>query len=275
MHPELVTFSVVVTFYNQREFVADALDSILAQQRDNVEIIAVDDASNDGTPQALLEYQDSVNLVLLQENQGVSVARNAGAAEATGDYLVFLDGDDAFLPWTFEVYDAIVRSRRPVTIFGSLQWFAGAIPAPGDRPHEARIIEYPNYFSKDRSLGAWAGATAIASRHFREVGGWDSAFRVCEDYDLMWRLGLSGPVIFTVYPPTAVHRTHAKQSTQQTARLLAHVQKLVDMERAGRYPGHGMQALERKACVGGCVLFWGMTLRHQLRRQTTSLLLRS
>jgi glycosyltransferase involved in cell wall biosynthesis len=275
VHHEALTFSVVVTFHNQREFVADALNSILAGKRSDVEIIAVDDASSDGTPETLFAYRDAVKLVLLEKNQGVSGARNSGAAEATGEYLLFLDGDDAFHPWAFDVYDAIVRSRRPVTIFGSLQWFAGDLPDIKDHPHEASLVEYPNYFGKDRSLGAWAGGTAIATEHFWRVGGWDPAFPVCEDYDLMWRLGLSGPVIFTLDPPTVLHRTHEKQSTQQTARLLNNVGKLVNRERAGRYPGRGMQALERKACVGGCVLFWAITLRRRSRRQTASLLLKS
>jgi GT2 family glycosyltransferase len=270
-----ITFSVIVTFHNQREFVADALDSILAQDRDDLEIIAVDDASSDGTADALREYDGLVKVLLLDENQGVSGARNRGAAEAEGDYLVFFDGDDAFLPWAFDVYAAVARARRPITIFGSLQWFAGPIPAPGDKPREVQFIEYPDYFTKDRSLGAWAGATAIATHSFRQVGGWDPEFRVCEDYDLMWRLGLSGPVIYTMEPATALHRAYAEQSSQQAAKVLRAVERLVEMERVGRYPGRGLRALDRKACVGGCVLFWAIRLRRHSPRQTATLVVRS
>ena len=86
-----ITFSVVVTFFNQCEFVDDAIESILALDRSDLQIVAVDDASSDGTVDALREYEGKVKLVLLEENLGVSGARNAGAAVASGDYVLFFD----------------------------------------------------------------------------------------------------------------------------------------------------------------------------------------
>lgn len=270
-----ITFSVIVTFYNQREFVADALDSILAQSGEDIEVVAVDDGSDDGTADVLRDYEAAVKVVVHERNEGASSARNSGAAMATGDYLLFLDGDDAFMPWAFDVYRTIVRARRPVLIFGALLWFEGPLPATPDEPASVRLIEYPDYFRKDRSLGAWAGGTAIDSRAFREAGGWDPKVAVCEDYDLVWRLGLSGPVVYAIEPATALHRAHGGQTTQQHARMLDGIEHLVALERSGRYPGRGLRALDRKACVGGCVLFWCVKLRPHARRRTTKLLLRS
>jgi glycosyltransferase involved in cell wall biosynthesis len=92
-------FSIIVTFHNQRQFIKDALDSALSQQKAEFEVIVVDDASVDGSQETLKQYGDAIRLLCLQENVGASAARNRGAAAATGEYLVFLDGDDAFLPW--------------------------------------------------------------------------------------------------------------------------------------------------------------------------------
>jgi GT2 family glycosyltransferase len=270
-----VTFSAVVTFFNQREFVADAIESVLALGRDDVELIAVDDASSDGTVDALRAYEGSVKLVLLEENQGLSGARNAGAAEATGDYVLFFDGDDALLSWTFDAYEAVARERRPVTMIGSYLWFEGERPDPGEAPEQIEFIEYADYFRKDRSLGAWGGATALDTRAFREVGGFDPAVPVCEDYDLMWRLGLSGPVVYITSPATVLHRAHAGQVTQKGAKILPAIRQLVEREYAGRYPGTGMRALERRACVGGCALYWALLLRRGHARLAAGLLLRS
>jgi GT2 family glycosyltransferase len=272
---EPVTLSVVVTFFNQRAFVADALESLLAQSREDVEIIAVDDGSGDGTSDVLRRYDDRVKVLLLAVNQGISGARNSGAAHATGDYLIFLDGDDAFLPWALDVYSTIGRARRPVVIIGSLQWFAGELPRAEERPPEVQFIEYRYYFMKDRSLGAHGVATAVDTRFFRQVGGWGPELPVCEDYDLMWRLGLSGPVVYVTDPPTVLHRAHAGQTTQQRMKMLEGVERLVALEKSDRYPGRGLHALERKACVGGFALQWALALRNDSRGGTARLLARS
>jgi GT2 family glycosyltransferase len=270
-----MTFSVIVTFFNQREFVEDALESVLALDRDDLEIIAVDDASTDGTADALRRYQGGVKTVLLDTNGGASYARRRGAAVAAGDYLVFLDGDDAFLPWAFDVFETMARTRQPTMIIGALEWFAGGTPAAGEPPRELRFVEYRDYFAKDRGMFPQPGSTAIARRALEEVGGWDPELRSVEDYDLIWRLGVAGPVVYVTEPAITLHRAHAGQTTQQGARLLTGVQHLVDMARAGRYPGGRRRALERRACVGGCVFYWVTTLRGRHRRQRLLLVLRS
>ena len=75
--------SVVVPTYNRAWCLAEALDSVLAQDVAGVELIVVDDGSTDGTPQLLAGYGDALR-VLRRENRGVSAARNAGIAAAQG-----------------------------------------------------------------------------------------------------------------------------------------------------------------------------------------------
>src|ERR1700742_5077307 len=87
-------FSVLITFHNQKQFVKDALDSALAQKNASYEVIVVDDASTDGTAEALQEYGDRVRVSCLEKNVKACAARNHAASLATGEYLVFLDGDD-------------------------------------------------------------------------------------------------------------------------------------------------------------------------------------
>ena len=91
----------------------------------------------------------------------------------------------------------------------------------------------------------------------------------------MWRLGLSGPVVYITSPATVLHRAHAGQVTQQGAKILPAIRQLVELELSGRYPGKGMRALERRACVGGCALYWALLLRRGHARLTAGLVLRS
>ena len=85
-------FSVIITSHNQREFIKEAVDSALSLCHKPAEIIVVDDGSRDGSPDILRQYGDAIRLVCLEENQGASAAINQGVRQATGDYLVFLDG---------------------------------------------------------------------------------------------------------------------------------------------------------------------------------------
>ncbi len=91
-----IKVSVVIPVYNRQEFLGEAVESVLAQDLTEIEIIIVNDGSTDQSAVVAKEYQakDRRIIYMEQENQGVSVARNKGMAMAKGEYLYFLDSDD-------------------------------------------------------------------------------------------------------------------------------------------------------------------------------------
>ncbi|MFD7628510.1 CDP-glycerol glycerophosphotransferase family protein [Streptomyces sp. NPDC059851] len=94
-------FSVIVPAYKVQAYLQEGLDSVLSQSYPDLELIAVDDASPDACGALIDEYaarDPRVTAVHLAHNLGAGSARNAGLARACGDYLVFLDGDDALVP---------------------------------------------------------------------------------------------------------------------------------------------------------------------------------
>lgn len=103
--------SIVVPLYNAEKHLSQALDSLLAQTHDNLEIICVDDGSTDGTSQLLADYvaRDNRVRLLSQVNAGPGAARNRGIAEAQGDYLYFLDADDWCDPTLIEKAVALLE----------------------------------------------------------------------------------------------------------------------------------------------------------------------
>ena len=93
--------SVIIPVYNAKEYAVCAIRSVLAQTLQDIEIIAVDDASTDGSYALLLETfssNEKVRLFRQPENKGVGAARNRGLTEASGEYIAFLDSDDAMRP---------------------------------------------------------------------------------------------------------------------------------------------------------------------------------
>ncbi|MCK8676715.1 bifunctional glycosyltransferase/CDP-glycerol:glycerophosphate glycerophosphotransferase [Streptomyces lichenis] len=94
-------FSVIVPAYEVQAYLPECLESVLSQSFDDLELIAVDDCSPDGCGTVIDEYaarDRRVVAVHLPANTGLGPARNAGLARATGDYVLFLDGDDTFVP---------------------------------------------------------------------------------------------------------------------------------------------------------------------------------
>jgi len=90
--------SVVMPAYNRAKEIGAAIDSVLAQTFEDIELIVVDDGSTDATPEIVRAYGDRVRF-FQQKNAGVGAARNAGVRLARGEYLASLDSDDVQFPF--------------------------------------------------------------------------------------------------------------------------------------------------------------------------------
>lgn len=96
----MIKISIVIPVYNVEKYLDLCLQSVLAQEYENYEVILVDDGSTDQSPQMCDNYaeQDARIRVVHQSNGGLSCARNTGVKHATGDYVFFLDSDDCIHP---------------------------------------------------------------------------------------------------------------------------------------------------------------------------------
>lgn len=98
--------SVIMPVYNKQEFLAQAVESVLAQTEKDIELICVDDCSTDGSMELLRRYEkDSAipfRIIRESENRGLGIARNDGLAQANGTYICFLDSDDYLEPDTLK-----------------------------------------------------------------------------------------------------------------------------------------------------------------------------
>jgi glycosyltransferase involved in cell wall biosynthesis len=90
--------SVIVPCYNAAEFISETLQSILSQQRVDIEVIVVNDGSTDSSEKVIRSINDDRLHYYSQENRGVSSARNLGFSVSTGEYVIFFDSDDIMTP---------------------------------------------------------------------------------------------------------------------------------------------------------------------------------
>lgn len=113
--------SVIIPVYNVRPYLCEALDSVLGQTYQNLEILVIDDGSDDGSERICDEYgkKDSRITVIHQENRGLSTARNVGLNRVTGEYVAFLDPDDAFHPDMIRrLVEAMQRTGAEMAVCG-------------------------------------------------------------------------------------------------------------------------------------------------------------
>ncbi len=113
--------SVIIPVYNVEDYLRQALDSVVNQTLNDIEIICVDDCSTDNSLNILKEYaaKDSrIKLLVQEENQGQGVARNKGLAVAKGEYLYFMDSDDYLeLEALEKIYKRITKTNAEICVF--------------------------------------------------------------------------------------------------------------------------------------------------------------
>ena len=254
-------FSIIITCHNQSAYIRDAVNSALEQGYQAKEIVVVDDASSDGSPQILKEYGDKIRFAAFQTNQGCTTSRNLGAAMATGEYFVFLDGDDVLLPWALDVYDRIVRRQKATNYFKRLavvrhRQFRTTFKVRGAFRSQIEFVEYELLVKRDRRYQAGGSAIVVARQTFQEVKGWTDQFFPFEDIDMLMKLGSSGPTVQILSPTTKCYRIHASNVRHRVPAMVEGLYNVIKREKSGVYPGGPNLQRRRYAVLGVPVFFW-------------------
>jgi len=193
----MASVSVVISTYNRSGFLREAIDSALGQTFPAAEVVVVDDGSTDETRPLLAAYGSRIRAVH-QSNRGTARARNAGAALATGEWLAFLDSDDAWLPRKLERQIARAAAEPGLgLVHCGVEEIdaAGKVLARRIDGHEGSVAKRMLLFEGPTILGG--GSTAIVPRAaFETLGGFDEAMTMSVDWDLFYRLAARWPVGF-------------------------------------------------------------------------------
>ena len=186
--------SIVIPTYNRRQFVADAIDSCLAQTYGNCEIIVVDDGGSDDTEEFLqARYGTSIRYTY-QENQGPGIARNRGIKAAHGDFVHFLDADDQLHERKIELgLEAFRKHPDVAVVYTHYQQVASDGQTPVETgPFEGYTEDVYCELLRQTGCRILPSSSMFRSAALRAVGGFadDVKFRSAEDWDLFLRLAL-------------------------------------------------------------------------------------
>jgi len=199
--------SIIIPVYNCEKYIRECVESALAQDYEQVEVIVVDDGSTDATPRILKEFGDRI-CYIHQENQGAAAAFNHGLRVSNGSFVSWLSGDDVFLP------DKI---KRQINKFQEDPDLAAVytdyirIDAEG---HELEIVHShcppPEQFVRQYLAHGFVSAVSLLIRRecIDKVGPFDESLRAYEDYDMVLRL-LQHYRLGYIAVPTVKYRWHS------------------------------------------------------------------
>jgi glycosyltransferase involved in cell wall biosynthesis len=238
---------IIIDNYNYGRFVADAVDSALAQTYAKVNVIVVDDGSTDESREILQAYQSRVDLVL-KENGGQASALNAGFARSQGDIVIFLDADDVLRPdaaalvaSAFDADSRIVEVQYRMEVIDKDGRPTGLVKPPRHLPlPDGDLRDAELVFPFDLS---WARTNAYRAQALHRILPIpERDFAACPDWYLVHLVPLLGPVA-ALQEVGAYYRVHGDNSYEPLEPTvdLAHTRQTI------AYSAVTARALERLA----------------------------
>jgi len=218
--------SIVIPVYNGDNYLKEAIDSALAQTYEPIEILVVNDGSQDKTEDIALSYGDRIQY-FTKENGGVSTALNMGIANMRGEYFSWLSHDDLYKPEKIELqiaalaggperiaysdYDVIDRDGATIARMNIAKKYPGADLTFGLFPILRQVLN--------------GCSLLIHKSHFARAGMFDERLRVTQDYDLWFKMSRGASFAY-VNAPLVMSREHGSQVTHNYERNRAESDEL-------------------------------------------------
>ena len=189
--------SIILASFNSARTIERALQSIAEQSYPHVELIVIDGASEDGTLAILGRYRHAIDILVSELDSGLYDALNKGVSRATGDVLGFVHSDDFLADHRVitDIVDAFLSDSKVQAVYGDLKYVSSTKTPDIVRHWTAGL------FSPGKLERGWMPphpTLYVKTAKFREVGAFDTSFRVSADYDFCLRLfsNLGGDFVY-------------------------------------------------------------------------------
>lgn len=180
-HPSV---SIITVVYNGEKFIEGTILSVLKQTYANIEYIIIDGGSTDGTLDIIKKYEDKINYWISEKDNGIYEAMNKGLEVATGDYIAILNADDYYIPDAIALSIEKLMETKSDYCFANVEYVDnGAIIKPIyplEKNYIYQEMPYPHV------------SAVISASVYRDVGLFDTAFKIAGDHDMALRIHLKG-----------------------------------------------------------------------------------
>lgn len=228
--PPSPTISVLMSVHNGRQFLAEAVESILRQTFTDFEFIIVDDGSTDGSTELLRHFakRDPRIRLLIQDNVGLTKSLNTGLRIARGEFIARMDADDIAKPLRFEKQIKYLRENPDVVCVGTqtryidergVSMFNRHLPTDHDDIERCHLSLWGGFIMHPTAFMRYAA--------LKRVGGYDERFPKAQDYDLWFRLSkvgrlanLSERLLYYRKHPEAITQSQAEVQSECVVKIL-------------------------------------------------------
>ncbi len=220
--------SVIIPCYNHAHYLPEAIDSLLKQTYQPLEIIVVDDGSTDNTAEVAAGYKEVK--YIYKKNAGLSAARNTGIEKSTGELLVFLDADDWLYPEAVEINAGYLEQDKKAAFVSGA--FNRVYVEDGIVEPKKRVVDSGHYLHllQGNYIGVPA-AVMYRRRVFSPGLLYDTTPpNSCADYDLYLRIAREFPVIHHTQM-IAAYRIHSASMSANGAAMLHTVLKVLEKQK--------------------------------------------
>lgn len=243
MSPAPVSVSVILPVFNGERFLAEAVDSVLAQEYEPLEIVVVDDGSTDGTAEVARGYGDRIRYCY-QKNAGPAAARNQGLRLASGDVMAFIDADDLWPRGKLALQVGRLQQDPDLEVVtGRVQYAVLTRGADGEMtfaPFQAPAV------------GVNVGAGIYRRAVFEKLGYFNPAYQSAEDVDLFMRIREQRIPMVVLDEVTLIYRIHntnmtRERESRESVFLRALKQSLDRRRTTGNQPSGELPAIKKES----------------------------
>lgn len=210
--------SVYITSYNQKAFLKEAIDSVLAQTLKPFEIIIVDDCSTDGSQELIKEYclnEPIIKAHFNNENIGITKTRNTALSLVTGDLITWLDGDDVYLSDKLKIQYELIQKTNADLVYTNFYISEDHIDSIkmvwcshiSQLPQNNNILK--EVLSRDFPLNTLFRYEMITKELMNNIGSYDEKIEIYEDFEYRIRLSVKAKTAFSM-KALSVYRLHGK-----------------------------------------------------------------
>lgn len=239
MKEKLPLISVLICNYNYSKYIREALDSVLAQTYENIEIVVIDDGSSDDSVRVVEQYikdhpDVDITMKAKKKNEGLCYARNDALATAKGEYLLFLDSDDAMPRDYISSLYGVAKQTNADVVYGDVETFDG----------ENEKSNAPEYSQDELLLHNYINISSLMKRDSVKGHKFDVFLnrKSHEDYDFWLGLSLAGlnftkaHNIYLNYRIQELSRNNNTQDIEQRLTALARMWRYSMNKYKDKYP---------------------------------------
>lgn len=219
-----MTFSIIIPLYNKAPYINKAIESVLGQTFGDFELIIIDNGSTDGSGKKASAFSDPrIVFRRLEENMGVSNARNMGVRMSKSPYITFLDADDWWEPTFLEEMAGLIGRHPSAGIWGTSYHIVKnrhkrLAPIGVDKGFAEGEINYCQVYAKTLCMPLCTGTICVPRTIFDKIGGFPPSINLGEDFILWIHVALSHPVVLLNKP-----LSNYNQDVDPSARATCHL----------------------------------------------------